>query len=483
MSVTGAARALSEQSEIVGFFSYSREDDADFKGALSTLRDLIQTELRVQLGRSLRDFRLWQDRKAIASGTVWEAEIKAAIAQAVFFIPVVTPTSTRSDYCHFEFDAFAAREVALGRSDLIFPILWVNVPALNDPQRYQGDRLLSMIAQRQWVDWRRFRNENLTQNREVADAIEQFCSDIVGALSRSGARSAGRRSEPDRSRPVQQAQAQVHETLRQAREQGQQLAAERLRREQQLAQDQATEDLKKRQKRTMTLAVCAICLAISAIYLSVRFYPSLRSLAVLIIPGAGSNPPDATAPPLIKPAQISPSPIAAAPIAPPVTAPAPITPAIVETRPVPPIPTPPAPVVAADDTPTLPPAVRQQPSVAPTQPATAPAPSRPEPVAFWDVSVTKWAIKTASNCNKPANSYTLDVNDGRLTWRSGTGDVDVETIASSSGNVMRTTTERSHHLTDPDVKYGTTWTYTKLDDGSVRVKKNGADSFSVVACP
>jgi hypothetical protein len=58
--------ALAENRELVGFFSYSREDDVDSKGALSALRDRIQRELRGQLGRSARDFRLWQDKEAIA---------------------------------------------------------------------------------------------------------------------------------------------------------------------------------------------------------------------------------------------------------------------------------------------------------------------------------------------------------------------------------------------------------------------------------
>ena len=40
------------QTELVGFFSYSRQDDLDSDGTLSALRDRIQRELRGQLGRS-----------------------------------------------------------------------------------------------------------------------------------------------------------------------------------------------------------------------------------------------------------------------------------------------------------------------------------------------------------------------------------------------------------------------------------------------
>ena len=77
-------------------------------------------------GRSLaprRNFRLWQDQEAIAPGKDWEAEITRAVEQSVFFIPIVTPRAVGSDYCKFEFASFVAREGALGRGDLVFPIL------------------------------------------------------------------------------------------------------------------------------------------------------------------------------------------------------------------------------------------------------------------------------------------------------------------------------------------------------------------------
>jgi hypothetical protein len=59
---------LIDLPEIVGFFSYSRENDEAFRGALSGLRDAISRELSAQLGRTKRNFRLWQDEEAIAPG-------------------------------------------------------------------------------------------------------------------------------------------------------------------------------------------------------------------------------------------------------------------------------------------------------------------------------------------------------------------------------------------------------------------------------
>ena len=139
--------------------------------------------MRGQLGRSPRNFRLWQDKKAIAPDTLWEAEIKAAIAQAVFFIPIVTPTTTSSEFCRFEFEAFLAREREIGRADLIFPILYIRVPALEDSAMRKAEPLLSIIAERQYADWREFRHREV-YSPQVGEAIERLCAKITEALTR-----------------------------------------------------------------------------------------------------------------------------------------------------------------------------------------------------------------------------------------------------------------------------------------------------------
>jgi formylglycine-generating enzyme required for sulfatase activity len=173
--------SFADLSEIVGFFSYSREDDAASDGSLSALRLVIQRELSAQLGRSRTTFRLWQDQEAIAPGRLWESEIKAAVEQAVFFIPIVTPRAVNSHYCKFEFEAFLARENALGRTDLIFPLLYIRVPALESEAEWRKDPLLSIIGLRQYVDWRRFRHADV-RTPSVREAIAHFCEKIVEAL-------------------------------------------------------------------------------------------------------------------------------------------------------------------------------------------------------------------------------------------------------------------------------------------------------------
>ena len=193
--------SLANLPEVIGFFSYSREDDEAFRGTLSALRDAIQRELGAQLGRSKRNFRLWQDQEAISPGKLWGSEIKTAVEQSVFFIPIVTPRVVNSEYCQFEFEAFLARERGLGRADLVFPILYISVPALEDEAQWRNHPVLSAIARRQYVDWRSMRHLDI-QSTVVREAIERFCRKIVEALQQSW-------ESPEARRRREEAEAQT----------------------------------------------------------------------------------------------------------------------------------------------------------------------------------------------------------------------------------------------------------------------------------
>jgi hypothetical protein len=153
--------SLVESRQLFGFFSYSRDDDQGSKGALSALRAAIQDELSAQLGRTQADFLIWQDKTAISHGTLWENKISQGIDQAVFFIPIVTPRALRSQHCVFEFEAFLAREEKLGRDDLVFPILYIPVPELEDEKLWRQDPVLKIVGKRQYLDWRDLRPRGL----------------------------------------------------------------------------------------------------------------------------------------------------------------------------------------------------------------------------------------------------------------------------------------------------------------------------------
>ena len=174
--------SLAELPEIIGFFSYSRDDDEDSHNALSTIRELIQNELRARLGRSRQSLRLWQDQEAIAPGSMWESEINTAVKQSVFFIPIITPRVINSKYCGVEFKRFLDREKELRRDDLVFPILYIDVDELQDETQWRGHPVLEVIGQRQYVDWREYRFE--LESPALRRAVANLCTKITIALRR-----------------------------------------------------------------------------------------------------------------------------------------------------------------------------------------------------------------------------------------------------------------------------------------------------------
>src|SRR5262249_39612963 len=200
--------SLADASDLVGFFSYSREDDEDSGGKLSKLRERIQAELRGQLGRTKRDFRLWQDKVAIAHGELWEDTIKRGISESVFFIPIITPTAVKSRFCKFEFETFLAREKELGRSNLVFPILYIPVPALMD-DRWRQDPLLSIIGSRQYEDWQNLRHLDASSSEAVALRVQTFCANICRALRQEWLSPEERREAEARRAAGRQQEAEI----------------------------------------------------------------------------------------------------------------------------------------------------------------------------------------------------------------------------------------------------------------------------------
>jgi TIR domain/Sulfatase-modifying factor enzyme 1 len=213
--------SLAQLPELVGFFSYSRRDDKDFRGSLVALRVEIQRELSALLAH--RNFRLWQDQDAIDPGELWESKIKSAIEQSVFFIPIVTPRAVTSPHCKFEFESFLARERALGRNDLVFPVHYISVDGLLDEAERRDDPVLSIVAERQYVDWRGYRRKSVDA-LDFGQEIEAFCGKIVKRLRapwlapderRPLEAEANRRAEGERLRLESEAkrQAAEHERL------------------------------------------------------------------------------------------------------------------------------------------------------------------------------------------------------------------------------------------------------------------------------
>jgi formylglycine-generating enzyme required for sulfatase activity len=172
--------SLVDLPDLVGFFSYSRSDDKNSDGALTLLRERIGKELRLQLGRELR---LWQDKEAIPFGTLWADEIRRAIAESAFFIPIVSPSAVNSRHCRMEFEGFLAREKELGRDDLVFPVLYIPVPGLGNAEQRGRDEVLKIIHARQYANWTEMRLKDVASS-EMRTEVARFGRHIVAALQK-----------------------------------------------------------------------------------------------------------------------------------------------------------------------------------------------------------------------------------------------------------------------------------------------------------
>jgi len=251
--------SLAKLPDVVGFFSYSRDDDRDSRGRLSKLRDAIQRELGSQLGADRKHFRIWQDKEAIALGTLWESKIKDGIDKSLFFIPIVTPRAVGSRHCKVEFESFIERERALGRDDLVFPVLYIAVPALEAEEEWRSDPVLSIIGTRQYVDWRDYRFIDV-DNSAFSQEIAGFCDKIVKALRkpwvspeerrRQEEAAALRRAEEERIRQEAEATKRAEKEARRRKEEAEaqrRADEERIQREAQ-ARKREVEEARRRQE-------------------------------------------------------------------------------------------------------------------------------------------------------------------------------------------------------------------------------------------
>jgi cobalamin biosynthesis Mg chelatase CobN len=121
-------------------------------------------------------------------------------------------------------DSFIEREKELGRDDLVFPILYVSVPELDD-SRKDTDQVLSIISERQYIDWRQIRHQNVAST-EVKVTVEQFCRSIAGKLRVPWISPEERRVIEEQKRAEDDRRRQEDEAKRKAEEEERQKVAE-----------------------------------------------------------------------------------------------------------------------------------------------------------------------------------------------------------------------------------------------------------------
>lgn len=178
-SANTAAEKGSPVRERVAFISYSDADEVASHGALLGLRSRIHSELQIQIGGKVR---LWQDLQRIPLGADWKLSLSSAIAESDFLIAVVTPEAMASERCGVEYRCFLERESVLGRQDMVFPLLYIDVPGLGADDVPSDDYRIRLIAERGWFDWRDLRGKPVT-SPEVAKSAAEFCGGIAARLN------------------------------------------------------------------------------------------------------------------------------------------------------------------------------------------------------------------------------------------------------------------------------------------------------------
>lgn len=135
-----------------GFWSYTHADDEADGGRIQRLAKLLKDEFGIQTGAELD---LFVDREALRWGEQWRERIEQELAQVTFFIPLITPRYFESAECRRELLRFSGYARSLGAEQLLMPILYADVPGLQDDE--PADEAVALVKRMQRVDWRDLR--------------------------------------------------------------------------------------------------------------------------------------------------------------------------------------------------------------------------------------------------------------------------------------------------------------------------------------
>jgi len=162
------------------FFSYTRADDKREGGKLSQTRKALEEELCVLSGD---DWTVFQDIEHIEIGEQWKKRLAEGVSGSTFFLPILTPTYLKRPVCRDELTQFLDRERELGRDDLVFSVLYVDTPLLNDKHLRESDQLAVALTARKWDDWRELRDYQV-KTTKVRRKIRGLAKAILAANNR-----------------------------------------------------------------------------------------------------------------------------------------------------------------------------------------------------------------------------------------------------------------------------------------------------------
>ncbi len=135
------------------FWSYAHSDDDGADGQIRRLKTQLDHAFKRHSGEQLKSFFDRHGDHRIEWGEEWRSKISTTIFGTTFFIPVISPSYSKSSMCREEFDEFAEKAKTSDLDELIMPILWVPV----HPETDEEQRIFDAAKARQWVDWTQIR--------------------------------------------------------------------------------------------------------------------------------------------------------------------------------------------------------------------------------------------------------------------------------------------------------------------------------------
>jgi hypothetical protein len=156
----------------VGFWSYVHVDDAAEGGRIRRLALDLREQYALISGEPIEIF---VDHEALAWGDNWRENVDSTLASILFFVAVITPRYFLSVECRRELQEFARGAERLGVRELILPLVYVDVPALQEES--PADEAVSLVKTYQWEDWRDLRFQDVTSGayrRAVAGLAQRL---------------------------------------------------------------------------------------------------------------------------------------------------------------------------------------------------------------------------------------------------------------------------------------------------------------------
>jgi hypothetical protein len=163
----------------VAFWSYTRFDDTHDGNWLTGLKEALQAEVQALSGMSVEIFR---DVDGIAWGERWKEKIKTSADDAVFLIPILTPSYFQSEACRSELDQFVEREKSMSFDGLILPVYYIECSQLEDGFIKGTDRLARVAAEHNFEDLRLYRHRDL-DSYDARQMIKKLAKGLIGRLN------------------------------------------------------------------------------------------------------------------------------------------------------------------------------------------------------------------------------------------------------------------------------------------------------------